>query len=154
VKELMPDRQALTNWLDMARARIKFQDAARICWVASAIATGSAWRSTTWSRAANWKRRRHRRDHLDSGSVASPNRETEAMRDGSDAVSDWPFAQCAATRQRRHVGLAASWRGASASAIRSTPACDCRRRDERAARASSACFGRSSVGSCVMPTRL
>ncbi len=63
------------------------------------------------------------RDHLDSGSVASPNRETEAMRDGSDAVSDWPLLNALLnTASRRHLGVAASWRAASAWAIPSTPA--------------------------------
>ena len=93
VKELIPDDKHLHNWLDMARERIAFQGLpARICWVGLG--------------------QRHRlglafnemvkngeleapivigRDHLDSGSVASPNRETEAMLDGSDAVSDWPL---------------------------------------------------------------
>ncbi|MGO1117786.1 urocanate hydratase [Rhodovibrionaceae bacterium A322] len=93
VKELIPDDPHLHNWLDMARERIQFQGLpARICWVGLG--------------------QRHRlglafnemvkngeleapivigRDHLDSGSVASPNRETEGMRDGSDAVSDWPL---------------------------------------------------------------
>jgi urocanate hydratase len=93
VKELIPDDPHLHNWLDMARERIAFQGLpARICWVGLG--------------------QRHRlglafnemvkngeleapivigRDHLDSGSVASPNRETEAMKDGSDAVSDWPL---------------------------------------------------------------
>jgi urocanate hydratase len=67
VKELIPDDPHLHQWLDAARERIHFQGLpSRICWV---VVIG--------------------RDHLDSGSVASPNRETEAMKDGSDAVSDW-----------------------------------------------------------------
>ena len=58
----------------------------------SAIVTGSAWRSMKWWRSGELKAPIViGRDHLDSGSVASPNRETEAMRDGSDAVSDWPL---------------------------------------------------------------
>ncbi|MDK3018919.1 urocanate hydratase [Pseudodonghicola flavimaris] len=93
VKELMPDDAHLHNWLDMARARIAFQGLpARICWVG----LGDRHRLGL---AFNEMVRRGElkapvaigRDHLDSGSVASPNRETEAMRDGSDAVSDWPL---------------------------------------------------------------
>jgi urocanate hydratase len=93
VKELIPDDPHLHRWLDMARQRIKFQGLpARICWVG----LGQRDRLAV---AFNEMVRRGEvsapivigRDHLDSGSVASPNRETEAMRDGSDAVSDWPL---------------------------------------------------------------
>ncbi len=93
VKELLPDDKHLHNWLDMARQRIKFQGLpARICWVGlgdrhriglafnEMVARGELEAPVVIGR-----------DHLDSGSVASPNRETEAMRDGSDAVSDWPL---------------------------------------------------------------
>ncbi|HEY5793909.1 MAG TPA: urocanate hydratase [Bosea sp. (in: a-proteobacteria)] len=93
VKELMPDDKHLHNWLDMARERIKFQGLpARICWVGlgdrhrlglafnEMVAKGELKAPVVIGR-----------DHLDSGSVASPNRETEAMKDGSDAVSDWPL---------------------------------------------------------------
>ncbi len=93
VKELMPDDRHLHNWLDMARQRIRFQGLpARICWVGLSdrhrlglafndmVASGELKAPIVIGR-----------DHLDSGSVASPNRETEAMRDGSDAVSDWPL---------------------------------------------------------------
>jgi len=93
VKELMPNDAHLANWLDMARTRIKFQGLpARICWVGlgdrhrlglafnEMVAKGELKAPIVIGR-----------DHLDSGSVASPNRETEAMRDGSDAVSDWPL---------------------------------------------------------------
>jgi len=93
VKELMPDNHHLHNWLDMARQRIKFQGLpARICWVGlgdrdrlglafnDMVATGELKAPIVIGR-----------DHLDAGSVASPNRETESMRDGSDAVSDWPL---------------------------------------------------------------
>ena len=93
VKELLPDNAHLHNWLDMARKRIKFQGLpARICWVGlgdrhrlglafnEMVASGELKAPIVIGR-----------DHLDSGSVASPNRETEAMRDGSDAVSDWPL---------------------------------------------------------------
>jgi urocanate hydratase len=93
VKELMPGDAHLHNWLDMARERIRFQGLpARICWVGlgdrhrlglafnEMVASGELTAPVVIGR-----------DHLDSGSVASPNRETEAMKDGSDAVSDWPL---------------------------------------------------------------
>ena len=93
VKELLPDNQHLHNWLDMARERISFQGLpSRICWVGlgerhrlglafnEMVASGELKAPVVIGR-----------DHLDSGSVASPNRETEGMRDGSDAVSDWPM---------------------------------------------------------------
>ena len=93
VKELMPHDTHLHNWLDMARARIKFQGLpARICWVGlgDRHRIGLAFNEMV----ANGELEAPiviGRDHLDSGSVASPNRETEAMKDGSDAVSDWPL---------------------------------------------------------------
>ena len=93
VKELLPDDAHLHRWLDMARERIHFQGMpARICWVGlgdrhrlglafnEMVASGELKAPIVIGR-----------DHLDSGSVASPNRETEAMQDGSDAVSDWPL---------------------------------------------------------------
>jgi urocanate hydratase len=93
VKELLPDNKHLHNWLDMAKERIAFQGLpARICWVGlgdrhrlglafnEMVAKGELSAPIVIGR-----------DHLDSGSVASPNRETEAMKDGSDAVSDWPL---------------------------------------------------------------
>ena len=93
VKELLPNDKHLHNWLDMARQRIKFQGLpARICWVGlgdraklglafnDMVASGELKAPVVIGR-----------DHLDSGSVASPNRETEDMKDGSDAVSDWPL---------------------------------------------------------------
>ncbi|MGV8944293.1 urocanate hydratase, partial [Thermomonas sp.] len=93
VKELIPDDAHLHNWLDMARERISFQGLpARICWVGLGtrhklgLAFNEMVRNGELSAPIVIGR-----DHLDSGSVASPNRETEAMRDGSDAVSDWPL---------------------------------------------------------------
>jgi urocanate hydratase len=93
VKELIPDDPHLHRWLDMARERISFQGLpARICWVGlgqrhrlglafnEMVASGELKAPIVIGR-----------DHLDSGSVASPNRETEGMKDGSDAVSDWPL---------------------------------------------------------------
>ncbi|MSU91023.1 urocanate hydratase [Rhodobacteraceae bacterium 2CG4] len=92
VKELVDDPH-LHNWLDMARERISFQGLpARICWVGLGLrhklglAFNEMVRTGELSAPVVIGR-----DHLDSGSVASPNRETEAMRDGSDAVSDWPL---------------------------------------------------------------
>ncbi len=93
VKELLPDNHHLHNWLDMARDRIAFQGLpARICWVGlgDRHRLGLAFNEMV----ANGELKAPvviGRDHLDSGSVASPNRETEAMKDGSDAVSDWPL---------------------------------------------------------------
>ena len=93
VRELLPDNTHLHRWLDMARERIHFQGLpARICWVGlgdrhrlglafnAMVASGELKAPVVIGR-----------DHLDSGSVASPNRETESMKDGSDAVSDWPL---------------------------------------------------------------
>ena len=93
VKELIPDDRHLHNWLNLARERIRFQGLpARICWVGlkdryrlglafnEMVASGELQAPIVIGR-----------DHLDSGSVASPNRETEGMLDGSDAVSDWPL---------------------------------------------------------------
>ena len=93
VKALLPDNRHLHNWLDMARTRIQFQGLpARICWVGlgdrarlglafnEMVASGEVKAPIVIGR-----------DHLDSGSVASPNRETEDMLDGTDAVSDWPL---------------------------------------------------------------
>ncbi|MEM7359639.1 MAG: urocanate hydratase [Pseudomonadota bacterium] len=93
IKELIPNDPHLHNWLDMARERIQFQGLpARICWVGlkdrarlglafnEMVKTGELSAPVVIGR-----------DHLDSGSVASPNRETESMLDGSDAVSDWPL---------------------------------------------------------------
>jgi len=93
VKELIPDNPHLHNWLDMARERIDFQGLpARICWVGLkdrarlALAFNEMVKTGELSAPIVIGR-----DHLDSGSVASPNRETESMLDGSDAVSDWPL---------------------------------------------------------------
>ncbi|NKF22312.1 urocanate hydratase [Solimonas marina] len=93
VKELIPDDPHLHNWLDMARERIHFQGLpARICWVGlgDRDRLGRAFNQMV----ANGELKAPiviGRDHLDSGSVSSPNRETESMQDGSDAVSDWPL---------------------------------------------------------------
>ncbi len=93
VKELIPDDPHLHNWIDMAQQRIQFQGLpARICWVGlgDRARLGLAFNEMV----ANGELEAPiviGRDHLDSGSVASPNRETEGMQDGTDAVSDWPL---------------------------------------------------------------
>ena len=93
VKELIPDDQHLHNWLDMARERIAFQGLpARICWVGLGQRHRLGLAFNEMVKSGELKAPVViGRDHLDSGSVASPNRETEAMKDGSDAVSDWPL---------------------------------------------------------------
>jgi urocanate hydratase len=93
VKELIPDNPHLHNWLDMARERIAFQGLpARICWVGLGDRHRLGLAFNEMVRNGELKAPVViGRDHLDSGSVASPNRETEAMKDGSDAVSDWPL---------------------------------------------------------------
>ncbi|QJR82535.1 urocanate hydratase [Alteromonas pelagimontana] len=93
VKELIPDNPHLHNWLDMARERIQFQGLpARICWVGLGERQKLGLAFNEMVRNGELKAPVViGRDHLDSGSVASPNRETEAMKDGSDAVSDWPL---------------------------------------------------------------
>jgi urocanate hydratase len=93
VKELIPDDPHLHRWLDMARERIAFQGLpARICWVGLGQRHKLGLAFNEMVRNGELKAPVViGRDHLDSGSVASPNRETEAMADGSDAVSDWPL---------------------------------------------------------------
>ena len=93
VKELIPDDAHLHNWLDAAKERIQFQGLpSRICWVGLGQRDRLGLAFNEMVRNGELKAPVViGRDHLDSGSVASPNRETEAMRDGSDAVSDWPL---------------------------------------------------------------
>ena len=93
VKELIPDDAHLHRWLDMAKERISFQGLpARICWVGLGLRDKLGLAFNEMVRNGELKAPVViGRDHLDSGSVASPNRETESMRDGSDAVSDWPL---------------------------------------------------------------
>jgi urocanate hydratase len=106
VKELFPDDAALLRWIDMAAERVAFQGLpARICWLGygdraraglafnQAVADGRIAAPIVIGR-----------DHLDCGSVASPNRETEAMKDGTDAVADWPLLNC-----MLNVASGASW---------------------------------------------
>jgi urocanate hydratase len=93
VKEILSEDAHLHNWLDMARERIAFQGLpARICWVGLGVRHKLGLAFNEMVRNGELKAPVViGRDHLDSGSVASPNRETEAMQDGSDAVSDWPL---------------------------------------------------------------
>ncbi len=93
VKELIPDDKHLHNWLDMAAEKIQFQGLpARICWVGLGQRHKLGLAFNEMVRSGELKAPMVvGRDHLDSGSVASPNRETESMKDGSDAVSDWPL---------------------------------------------------------------
>ena len=93
VKELIPNDPHLHRWLDMAKERIEFQGLpARICWVGLGERHRLALAFNEMVKSGELKAPIViGRDHLDSGSVASPNRETEAMKDGSDAVSDWPL---------------------------------------------------------------
>jgi len=93
MKELFPDNAHLHQWLDMARERIAFQGLpARICWIGLGDRHRAGLKFNEMVASGELKAPVViGRDHLDSGSVASPNRETEAMKDGSDAVSDWPL---------------------------------------------------------------
>jgi urocanate hydratase len=93
IKELFPENAHLHQWLDQARERIAFQGLpARICWLGLGERHLAALAFNEMVRNGELKAPIViGRDHLDCGSVASPNRETEAMRDGSDAVSDWPL---------------------------------------------------------------
>ena len=93
VKEIIADDPHLHRWLDMARERIQFQGLpARICWVGLGLRHKLGLAFNEMVRNGELKAPIViGRDHLDSGSVASPNRETEAMKDGTDAVSDWPL---------------------------------------------------------------
>jgi urocanate hydratase len=93
MRELFPQDRMLNQWLDMASSRIRFQGLpARICWIGLNERHRAGLAFNEMVRTGELKAPVViGRDHLDSGSVASPNRETESMRDGSDAVSDWPL---------------------------------------------------------------
>tara|TARA_R110002073_G_scaffold8004_1_gene44656 strand:+ start:42 stop:1715 length:1674 start_codon:yes stop_codon:yes gene_type:complete len=93
MKELFPENMHLHQWLDMARERIAFQGLpARICWIGLGDRHRAGLKFNEMVASGELKAPVViGRDHLDAGSVASPNRETEAMKDGSDAVSDWPL---------------------------------------------------------------
>jgi urocanate hydratase len=121
--ELFPENEALSRWLRMAEDRVQFQGLpARICWLSygerhlaglrfnDLVADGSVRAPIVIGR-----------DHLDSGSVASPYRETEAMADGSDAVADWPILNAMLNVSSGAAWVAVHHGGVSASATRSTP---------------------------------
>jgi len=93
IKEIFPEEQHVHRWLNMARDRIAFQGLpSRICWLGLGQRHLAGLAFNEMVRSGELKAPIViGRDHLDSGSVASPNRETESMRDGSDAVSDWPL---------------------------------------------------------------
>ncbi|NOU05761.1 MAG: urocanate hydratase [Hyphomicrobiaceae bacterium] len=93
IKELFPDNKHIHRWLDMARERIAFQGLpARICWLGLGERHRAGLAFNEMVRSGELKAPIViGRDHLDTGSVASPNRETESMKDGTDAVSDWPL---------------------------------------------------------------
>ena len=93
IKELFPEQKAVHHWLDMARDRIAFQGLpARICWLGLGERHIAGLAFNEMVRTGELKAPIViGRDHLDTGSVASPNRETESMKDGTDAVSDWPL---------------------------------------------------------------
>ena len=157
VRELMPDNPHLHNWLDMARRRIRFQGLpARICWVGlgdrhrlglafnEMVAKGELKAPVVIGR-----------DHLDSGSVASPNRETEGMIDGSDAVSDWPMLNAMLnTAVGARPGSACTMAVASASAFPSMPAwCSYATALTKRQRVSGGCCGTiRQAASCATPT--
>jgi urocanate hydratase len=100
VKQLFPDKPHLHRWIDLARERVTFQGLpSRVCWLGYGTDDEGLTERARFALAINDRVREGElsapvvvtRDHLDAGSVASPNRETEAMRDGSDAVADWPI---------------------------------------------------------------
>jgi urocanate hydratase len=150
VRELLPDNTHLHKWLDMARERISFQGLpARICWVGlgdrhrlglafnEMVASGELEAPVVVGR-----------DHLDSGSVASPNRETEAMRDGSDAVSDWPLLNALLNCASGATAAASAWASASTRAWWSAATAR-----PKPPSASPACCGTiRRPGSCATPT--
>jgi urocanate hydratase len=112
LKDLFPDKPHLLNWLEMAKERIAFQGLpARICWLEYGERVKAGLKFNELVREGKVKAPIViGRDHLDCGSVASPNRETESMKDGSDAVADWPLLNaltntaCGATWVSFHHG--------------------------------------------------
>ncbi len=121
---MFPDDERAGRWIRMARERVAFQGLpARICWL------GYGERAR-FGLAFNELVRRGDvkapivigRDHLDAGSVASPNRETEGMRDGTDAIADWPILNALLNTRPARPGCRSTTAAASASATRSTPA--------------------------------
>ena len=147
VKELFPEDRGLQRWLDLASKRIHFQGLpARICWLGLGQRHLAGLAFNEMVRTGELKAPIViGRDHLDAGSVASPNRETEAMRDGTDAVSDWPLLNLMLNTASARPGCRSTM--ASAWATRSTPA-DRLRRHRRRRSASSACCGTTRRAAC------
>jgi urocanate hydratase len=112
IRQLFPGNESLIRWIDMAEKQVKFQGLpARICWLGQGEREKAGLKFNELVRAGKVKAPIViGRDHLDTGSVASPNRETEAMKDGSDAIADWPIlnallnASCGATWVSVHHG--------------------------------------------------
>ena len=125
ILELFPDDDRLHRWIRAAREKVAFQGLpARICWLGLGRARqGRRCGSTRWSPTGGCRAPIViGRDHLDTGSVASPYRETEAMADGSDAIADWPLLNALVnTASGRDAGSRSTTAAASASAVRSTP---------------------------------
>ena len=115
VAELFPEDEHLQRWLKMAREKVPFQGLpSRICWLGYGERAKAGLKFNEMVAKGIVKAPIViGRDHLDAGSVASPNRETEGMLDGTDAVSDWPILECADQySQWRHLGILPSrWRG-------------------------------------------
>jgi hypothetical protein len=137
VKELIPDDAHLHNWLDMARERISFQGLpARICWVGLGLRAKLGLAFNEMVRSGELSAPIViGRDHLDSGSVASPNRETESMQDGSDAVSDWPLLNALLNTASGATWVSCTTAAASAWASPALGHGDCLRRYRRSGRA-------------------
>ena len=100
IRELFPEKEGLMRWIDLAREQVEFQGLpSRVCWLGYEADEGELTERAEFALRINDLVAEGEieapvvvtRDHLDAGSVASPNRETEAMRDGSDAVADWPI---------------------------------------------------------------
>ena len=100
IRELFPDKEGLLRWIDLAEEQVQFQGLpSRVCWLGYRVGDDGLTERARFALRINDLAREGEisapivvtRDHLDAGSVASPNRETEAMKDGTDAVADWPI---------------------------------------------------------------
>jgi urocanate hydratase len=136
IRQLFPGNESLIRWIDMAEKQVKFQGLpARICWLGQGEREKAGLKFNELVRTGKVKAPIViGRDHLDTGSVASPNRETEAMKDGSDAIADWPIlnallnASCGATWVSVHhgggVGIGYSIHAGMVIVCDGTPAAD------------------------------
>ena len=157
--DAFPDNERLVRWMRMAQERVQFQGLpARICWL------GYGERAMAGPALQRPRRRAASvkapivigRDHLDAGSVASPNRETEAMRDGSDAIADWPILNALLnTAAGATLGQSSTTAAAWASATRSTRAWSSSptARPRRRAGSSACSPPIPAWASCATPTR-